>query len=214
MARKLIALIPPSLAKKTKQAHLIHYLFSCSVLVLNCAHSRDWMNIWGVPKINVWVTIIAIQRLLQCTPKISKQWGYFTIKHNAWLNRNAKKILKTLFSCAQSVACDSVGEINMHLEKKISHHTLLNFSLFTASPPASAALCLCLCFSACCLRITGENWFAWGFICIGMRLIWYISFTHGSMVFILCTDRDTHRARCGNANIQHFLSSKCPANVN
>lgn len=41
MAQKLIALIPPSLVKKTKQAHLIHYLFSYNVIVLNYAHSSD-----------------------------------------------------------------------------------------------------------------------------------------------------------------------------
>lgn len=41
MAQKQIALIPPSLVKKTKQAHLIHCLFSYNVLVFSYAHSSD-----------------------------------------------------------------------------------------------------------------------------------------------------------------------------
>lgn len=45
MAQKQIALIPPSLVKKTKQAHLIPCLFSYNVLVFSYAHSSDGMNI-------------------------------------------------------------------------------------------------------------------------------------------------------------------------
>jgi len=47
MAQKEVALIPPSLVKKTKQAHLIHCLFSYNVLVLSYAHSNDRMNAWN-----------------------------------------------------------------------------------------------------------------------------------------------------------------------
>lgn len=45
MAQKQIPLIPPSLVKKTKQAHLIHYLFTDNVLVLSYTHSSDPVHV-------------------------------------------------------------------------------------------------------------------------------------------------------------------------